>query len=321
MTTLLEISGRVEGRSAGVAGGFPAEWVGCITDYGIGFLVALLPSAAKPFELFKFGGVPAEDVERASASVEFASAAARYRAIISLFPPMTDEYRAMTINSLMVVLLENAESDMDARFIYGFLAESAIANPEVFSLMRRGNKPSTGDFRLGPIYLLHDVKQNAGKRPIAGEYTPSPVTKNVDIVDDLLRRLPTGQRHGCPVLRRLYGPVSRRERAADTDGAGGPPLSTLMTITPDDVASGVNTSVSGIQPSMLSANVPAVNFLNELGFKGLAEMGSFNCITRSIRMSNSRLVAIVVRMVAELVQHVPDDKDISSAPVRLETEE
>ncbi|KAJ3097067.1 Ras GTPase activating protein ira2 [Phlyctochytrium planicorne] len=311
LNTLLEVSGRVP-REEG--SGLPEEWIGKITDHSIGFIVPLLPSSENAFDLFGAGGVPKASVLNAVSLADSILKATnsrlgnlfppntvrttttqKYRPILSLFPPLTDEYRAMLMIGMTVVLLENAESESEMRFIYGFLAECAAAAPEVFSLVYDSLVPrmqsvlaqSQTSETLDAIQSIFRSMMSMART----QQVPTLLTRRLSVSSNSS----AGYSYTLPSHQQAPPSISSRRSGSQ---ASAPRESILMGGYGDGSASaGSNTPTNNALPNPLSQNANAVAFLGELGFRGMPEMGSFASVPRVRKINNARLVAVVVRMV------------------------
>ncbi|KAI8847022.1 hypothetical protein BC829DRAFT_444891 [Chytridium lagenaria] len=306
LTTLLEVSGRVP------------------RDDGSG----LPDDSENPFELFKLGGVPGHAIAEATASAEafmtsysnrmvglFPSTAQRvggvqkYKPVLSLFPPLSDEYRAMLMIGMTVVLLENVESDSEMRFIYGFLAECANAAPEVFSLVYDSLVP-----RMQTVLSQSQTSETLEAIQSIFRSVMS-MTRSQQVPSSLLTRrssvssgtssagvsittvgnftLPNNPSQPLPTFQ----PTHQQPLTLFPPQAPPPSLpvdpARKRTTTPTGVMA---SSATGL-PNPLAQNANAVAFLGELGFKGMPEMGSFSTVPKARKINNARLAAVVVRMV------------------------
>ncbi|KAJ3107169.1 Ras GTPase activating protein ira2 [Phlyctochytrium bullatum] len=348
LNTLLEVSGRVP-RDEG--SGLPEEWIGRITDHSIGFIVPLLSSAEDVFELFRLGGVPQRSVSDAAAIADaqvkaysrkvaafFATNSVRvggvqkYKPILSLFPPLSDEYRAMLMIGMTVVLLENVDSDSEMRFLYSFLAECAEAAPEVFSLVYESLVPRmqtvlSQSQTAETVEAIQHIFRSMMSMPRNSQQAPSAllsrrlsVSSGASSTGHSAVGLPTS-----PAPQMSFGgyggyqiPIASSGTGAYGGGApsissrrsgSSGPRDSMMTntivgtdgsVTPTGGLStpsgGVSAGLGGF-PNPLAQNANAVAFLGELGFKGMPEMGSFALVPRARKINNARLVAVVVRMV------------------------
>ncbi|CAG8450213.1 2329_t:CDS:10 [Ambispora leptoticha] len=96
----------------------------------LGYLAALLPISAKNAEMKELlwvCGIYDMDVDNAELANTY----------YKIFPRLDipDNQTALLLISLMVAMLQNAEHEPERLFLYGFLAEAAIAIPEVFALV------------------------------------------------------------------------------------------------------------------------------------------------------------------------------------------
>ncbi|KAI9227506.1 MAG: hypothetical protein DHS80DRAFT_17060, partial [Piptocephalis tieghemiana] len=116
LTTFLEIASRSTPEDAGT-----------VDPQVLGFLAPLLPQASKAGELRELFWL----VGSSSMSGMTTSLATSYHRIFDRLN-IPDRDTALLLIALMVTLLNNAESESDQLFLYGFLAESATALPGVF---------------------------------------------------------------------------------------------------------------------------------------------------------------------------------------------
>lgn len=125
----------------------------------IGYILPLLPSSERLEDLFWLAGASDPDLDyyddeelgAAVAAVRRSggpsgggggglaekgngSATHRYRRILDRFE-LFDPSSAILSVSLVVTMLDHAEYEAEVLFIYGFLAEAAVAMPDVFSLV------------------------------------------------------------------------------------------------------------------------------------------------------------------------------------------
>ncbi|KAJ3207847.1 Ras GTPase activating protein ira2 [Dinochytrium kinnereticum] len=332
LNTLLEVSGRVP-REEG--SGLPEEWIGKITDHSIGFIVPLLPSAENSFDLFRLGGVPVHAITDAAATSEslikahnkrvgamFPSttmrlgAVQKYKSILSLFPPLSDEYRAMLMIGMTVVLLENVESDSEMRFIYGFLAECASAAPEVFSLVYDSLVPrmqtvlsqSQTSETLEAIQAIFRSMMSMSRTqqvPASILNRRSSVSSGTSSTSLSVSALPTSPPPNTPSAPSMMFPGSVVSAATGMSPSISSRRSGSQASAPRESmmydGGGSTTPTGGMGPggfpNPLAQNANAVAFLGELGFRGMPEMGSFGTVPRARKINNARLVAVVVRMV------------------------
>ncbi|RIA90709.1 hypothetical protein C1645_875920 [Glomus cerebriforme] len=96
----------------------------------LGYLAALLPVSAKNAdmkELLWVCGIVDSEVDNSELGTTY------YKIFEKLDIP--DNQTALLLISLMVAMLQTAEHEPERLFLYGFLAEAAIALPEVFTLV------------------------------------------------------------------------------------------------------------------------------------------------------------------------------------------
>ena len=113
--------------SKGVVGDHPHR---SIDASMLGYLAALLPVSAKNAdmkELLWVCGVVDSEVDNSELGTTY------YKIFEKLEIP--DNQTALLLISLMVAMLQTAEHEPERLFLYGFLAEAALALPEVFTLV------------------------------------------------------------------------------------------------------------------------------------------------------------------------------------------
>ncbi|KAI9005808.1 hypothetical protein CLU79DRAFT_712957 [Phycomyces nitens] len=96
----------------------------------LGYLAGLLPMAAKNNalrELLRLAGINDVDLD----SIEFSSSYVRIFDTLEI----PDNTTALLLVSLLVNMLNSADNEAERLFLYSFLAEAAIAIPEVFALV------------------------------------------------------------------------------------------------------------------------------------------------------------------------------------------
>ncbi|KAJ3330367.1 Ras GTPase activating protein ira2 [Blyttiomyces sp. JEL0837] len=105
-----------------------------VADHCVGFLVPLMPSHAESVkELFKMAGLADHLLEFEGYGIVDESE--KYRQILERLTPFTDANRAVLLVTVMVAILEISESETEAAFIYGILAEATLESPETTSLV------------------------------------------------------------------------------------------------------------------------------------------------------------------------------------------
>ncbi|KAG0224055.1 Ras GTPase activating protein ira2, partial [Actinomortierella wolfii] len=96
----------------------------------IGYLAALLPQAARNMELkelLQMVGITSLDVNNHALNETY------YKIFDYLLIP--DNTTGLLLVTLVVTMLQNAETESERLFLYAFLAEAAVALPEVFALV------------------------------------------------------------------------------------------------------------------------------------------------------------------------------------------
>lgn len=97
----------------------------------LGYVIGLLPLGAKPGtikDVLKSAGLNETDIDNNTISGR------TYGGIFSKFD-IPDSSTALLLVSLLATMLNAADNESERLFIYGLLSESAVARPEVFSLM------------------------------------------------------------------------------------------------------------------------------------------------------------------------------------------
>ncbi|KAF8943228.1 Ras GTPase activating protein ira2 [Haplosporangium gracile] len=96
----------------------------------MGYLAALLPQAARNMELkelLQLVGITSMEVNNAALNDTY------YKMFDYLVIP--DNTTGLLLVTLVVTMLQNAETESERLFLYAFLAEAAVALPEVFALV------------------------------------------------------------------------------------------------------------------------------------------------------------------------------------------
>ena len=310
LTTMLDISAQHSPSSTQTIFGSSSR----VSREKIGFILPLLSSTERLEDLFWLAGASdpdldyydGEDIGAAVAAARRTGAggagmlggdnasgitvqsAQKYKRILERFD-IFDPSSAILSVSLIVTMLENAEYEAEVLFMYGFLAEAALAVPEVFvlvydSLLPRMTQILASSQTPQVLEAVQAILKTMVSRPATAIPFPrfNPTASQTSMTGGQNRRSvppPGGQLGSSP--------------------PGGSPLMSGQLSTSPPMPPFMGSMLGG----MVGTAAPGVTqaaWLAELGFSGLPECGSFQTIGKARKLRNAGLACDVVDAVIAL---------------------
>ncbi|KAJ3298331.1 Ras GTPase activating protein ira2 [Borealophlyctis nickersoniae] len=313
LTALLEVAAQHEGQNGQPAFSSSAR----VGRDKLGYILPLLPSSERVEDLFWLAGASDPELdyyeedglgvgvtsrrtgpESIDGSATIAGTelggmgtvpnAHKYRRILDRFE-MNDSCAAVLSVSLMVTMLEHAEYETEVLFIYGFLAEAAVAMPEVLA-------------------LVYDSLLPRMTQVLATSQTPQVLEAVQSILKTMVSRpLPSARAASTEGVHRTSS-NPRRSVQQPAPIAGGSPVMTGTSysssppqtpVTPIAAVGGMVGSPS-LAMTMSAAGANVTTWLAELGFSGLPECGSFQMVGKARKARNAALACDVVDAIIAL---------------------
>ncbi|KAJ3082728.1 Neurofibromin 1, partial [Quaeritorhiza haematococci] len=233
----------------------------------LGYILPLLPTSERLRELFWLAGVvePSVDFD----GIDDITGPMKYRKVLDRLAIPDEKIATLTI-SMMVTMLEHAEYETEVLFIYGFLAEAAVTVPEVFAVLY--------DSLLSRMTQVLVQSQT----PQVVEAVQSILKTMVSLSYQLSVSSPrSGVGSAGPTT--VMPPTSPQRRSA-------PPTPT----TPTTAGTANMGGFAALANMHVPSGVTQASILNDLGFPGLPEAGSFQNVTRQRKVKNANLACAVV---------------------------
>ncbi|KAJ3039290.1 Ras GTPase activating protein ira2 [Rhizophlyctis rosea] len=309
LTTMLEVSAQHSPSATQNIFGTSSR----VSRDQIGFILPLLPSTERLDDLFWLAGASDPDLDyyddedlgvavaaarrnRTAGAPSFGAeavsitiqSAQRYKRILERFD-LLDPSSAILSVSLIVTMLENAEYEAEVLFMYGFLAEAALAVPEVFVLVYDSLLP-----RMTQI--------------LASSQTPQVLEAVQAILKTMVSRPATAMPFPRfnPTASQTSTAGGRNRQSVPPPGGqmassppGGSPLMSAQISTSPQMPSYMG-SMAGGMVGTAAPGVTQAAWLAELGFSGLPECGSFHTIGKARKVRNAGLACDVVDAVIAL---------------------
>ncbi|KAL1920332.1 uncharacterized protein VTP21DRAFT_1478 [Calcarisporiella thermophila] len=257
-----------------------------ISSRTLGYLAALLPTAAKNLELRELlTRVNFPDVE-----VDYNSITPICALVFDRLD-IPDNSTALLLVSLLVTMLNNAENEAERLFLYGMLAESAVAIPEVFSLvygslLMKMNHIINSNEVLPIQEAVKSILCTVVSDPVTFGGVASSTSTGRPATPGLAEAANTSSSTSLP-SNKVQGSSESAIQSSSRPGSA----SSIQ-----DASIRNSNSLSSVSTRTKATQLA---YLQELGFQGILDCGSFSNVTKAQIIRNAQLTdALIEKMIA-----------------------